>query len=259
LSILCRCERTRQKQERNIKVRAGKASRLAKVFEIQVLSFLKSPVFHDRDAAVRLFLKKHEGKPSEMVFRQLIPLSSAQIMKIWKHAQKSNEWLRARLPRKTGSEGGTLLNWNPYCNVLKQAHRKFYDIYRSNEATEHGNEYEKKSGKIYIDQLQKTLNQMYVDQKGYLTGYLMIANRRIPLTKSQKGFMAPRAQMWSTGMVDDAFNHWRGVSIDGLVTINGIPLILVEIKCPYGKGYYDLYINDPLYYFPYVSSSSAGM
>ncbi len=209
-------------------------SKFASVRRPQVDLWLKRPVVTDRDEAISQFLKLWTH-PSRMVFMTLVPVTALQLEAVWKHPQKSDAWLRARIPRKTGSDGGTLLDWSPYCNPLKQAWRKIYGEFIENDATTHGNEWEKPAGKEYIQMFQKTLNRWYIEQRSYETGFITFLNRKIPLRKKMpdsRYYLPPHAEMWHIGMVVDPFNQWRGASIDGLVTINGIPMLLVEIKCP---------------------------
>lgn len=54
----------------------------------------------------------------------------------------------------------------------------------------------------------------------------------------------------SIGMMVDPLNHWRGVSIDGLVVINGVATHVLEIKCPWAGGQTYLYLLEPQYYYP---------
>lgn len=231
-------------------------------------AFLNDRLFLTRDDAIASVLRPPRllGPPittaPQYILIELIQRTATQIESIWRYPQKSKQWGLARFPCKTGSDGGALLDWNPYCDVLKHVYRKIYGQFEENPATTHGNDTEKPAGVVYLTAFQRWLNRWFVEQRGYETGTLVLFGRTIRLEKrspTDRYFAPPRARMWHLGMAIDPFNHWRGLSIDGLVTINGVPILVVEIKCPYARGRFFLYENEPMYYLPQGADGCYGM
>lgn len=225
-----------------------------KVRDTHIRAFLKSRLPRTREQAIQWLLDEAQTPSWEReLFMSLIPLTGAQATAMWRHAQKSMLWFRARFPRKTGSEGGSILNWNPYCHVLKSFWRKVYGEYKTAPATDHGVLWEKRAGYKALVMFQQHLNQWFIEQRGFETAFMTVFGRRIPLFKDKPTdpyYNPPRAIMYHAGMVPELFNTWRGVSIDGMIVVNGIPLTVVETKCPYDKEKYGLYWNEPMYYVP---------
>jgi hypothetical protein len=239
--------------ERDFFRKKYKANSIYKRVKKEVLdTFLRSPVPRNRDVAIDLFRKRN---PDNFLIFELLfhKLNAKQIRTIWRQAQKSPKWLRNRFGCRTGTEGGYLLNWNPYKNAVKYAYIKFWDSFMGNQATDHGSRTEKFSVKVYVNMVQQYLNLWYVQQESYRTGLFNFRGFIIQLKKNNptdQYYAPPVIKAWHIGSVTDPFNHENRVSVDLLATINDIPLICGEAKIPWAAEFFLLYPIEPMYYVP---------
>lgn len=123
-------------------------------------------------------------------------------------------------------------------------------MFDGNEATEHGNDTEKPAAKVYMNCLQKFTNRGFIVQRSFETGVYTFWGRKYQLSKKNpddKYFSTPKWKLWHLSLDIDPFSEWRGDSTDGMATLEGIPTLVVEIKCPFGHGT-ALYPLEPLYY-----------
>lgn len=234
-----------------------KQSLFKRVSQEVVQTFLRSRVYRDRDEAIE-DLENRDPIAASMFSMLFHKFNAEQIENIWKHIQKSTQWLKDRFACRTGSEGGYCVNWNPYCNVIKFAYKKYWDKFTGNKATEHGSRLEKMAVKIYVQLVQQHINLWYVNQKSYDTGMFNFHGYMLRLTKRNANdlyFAPPIYEAWHLGGVRDPFAQWRQTSIDLLGTIRAwggprIPLIIGEIKIPWADEQFFLYPLEPMYYVP---------
>lgn len=230
------------------RIREKKHSQFSVVRQPYVQSFLRSRVFMHRDDAIRS-MTDEEAMIFELLFHKL---SADEIELIWKEAQRSFKWGIRRFAARTGSEGGNAINWNPYRNAVKYAYKKYWDKFEGNMMTDHGSRLEKTAAKIYAQTVQQHLNLWYVIQKSYATGIFEFCGVRIPLEKKKgdRYYSPPIFRCHHIAGVRDLFSHWEQVSVDGIGSINYIPLIVVEIKIPWAQECFYLYENEKMYYVP---------
>lgn len=229
-----------------------KNSKFKRISQRKVDEFMRSPVFKDRDQAIR-YLDKTDPEAAT-IFRLLFDgMTPEQIKEIWAYVQKSTEWLKSRFGCRTGTEGGYLLNWNPYKNVLRFAYEKYWDKFKGNPATEHGTRTEKLAVKIYVNTVQQHLNRWYVHQRSYKSGLFNYRGVIIQLHKRSPEdiyFAPPIYKAWHIGGVRDIFMVCDQISIDLLGTVNNIPFVIGEVKVPWAAELFYLYENERMYYTP---------
>jgi putative phage-type endonuclease len=126
--------------------------------------------------------------------------------------QGSEDWKKKRLGRLSGSMIGAVVGHNffrPHAKLLKEL---LWEPFDGNEATEYGNNNEKKAASIYTNYQKSRCEDFHVMFPGFFIHESM---------------------------------PWFGYSPDGLIWENGIPGLL-EIKCPFKKEFYK--VISPFYF-----------
>lgn len=118
--------------------------------------------------------------------------------------QKTDEWLAARQYRITGSRVGSIMSHNFFQKRSDLLKDMLWGGFKGNEATEWGSTHEDVACRKYIEFLQKKLK----------TKNVTIAHTGLRVMKSNPIF---------------------GVSPDGIVSVDGKPFLLLEIKCPFSQ------------------------
>jgi hypothetical protein len=197
-----------------------------------------------------------------IVFDEMTGLKDlSEIREIVKHPQKSAEWLNARKARITGSVAATSVGLGSKKErMLCKARDMVYKKFKSNPLMDWGVENESNGAFSYIQDLREIINETYKQQRKEQE------SRKQPFKSFKfRGFeipvldpdALPTVILAPFGLVLDPYNHWRGISPDGVIVVNGIPIGCLEIKCPWGDYYkkdHAIYVNIPKYYYPQLQA-----
>lgn len=175
-------------------------------------------------------------KDSAEFYDLRIAASKQKRSEIEKAAQGSDAWLRNRVGCCTSSNAAAFVGHNPYQNPLKMAQQIIENKPFDNKFMEFGRKYEPVARNLYEKRLQTILDRLWA-QKPMSRPHIFFRQHKI----SQK----PVVQIISTSgsLVHTLWHHIRG-SPDGIVTINGYAVSLIEIKCcmygvyPLSKSYH---------------------
>ena len=185
-----------------------------------------------------------------MVFTFLVRLKPLSLLsRIWSLPQKSEAWKWARTGRITGSSTGSAVGQQRKTRVKKVAYSAVYLKFKGNVATVWGSGKEVYATRCYANDLQRVVTECYRAQRrsgaveasattvnspegGSRVEYSFVfRNQRIPVTDIDAD---PVVEVRHYGLLIDPWNHWRGVSPDGVIFINGIPCGVLEAKCSFG-------------------------
>jgi hypothetical protein len=78
-----------------------------------------------------------------------------------------------------------------------------------------------------------------------------LGNQNIPIKNIH---LDPEVEIVSYNSVIDSFNHWLSISPDGVISINGLYVGCLEIKCPWSKQTHALHENVQKYYYEQMMS-----
>jgi hypothetical protein len=182
------------------------------------------------------FHKVQQVKDTSEFYNQRIATTKEKRSEIEKAAQGSDTWLRNRVGCCTSSNAAAFVGHSPYDNPLKMAQRIIENKPFDNKFMEFGRKYEPVARQLYETRLQTILDRLWA-QKPMSRAYIYYRKHKI----SQK----PVVSIISTSgsLVHPLYHHIRG-SPDGIVTINGTAVGLIEIKCsmygvyPLSKAYH---------------------
>lgn len=171
-------------------------------------------------------------------------------LQILTHKQKSHRWLWSRQGRITGSVSGSCVGQNPYCRVLKSAWESVYQVKykdeddkKQEEAPKWGEDHETQAAQDYLNDLNKHVQNKYSEAKREEKSHFQF--RSVSFTTTRE----PVVEIRCFNLMIDFENHWRGMSPDGIVFVNGVPVGIIEIKCPYS-----LQKDTKYYIYPVIKS-----
>jgi hypothetical protein len=191
-----------------------------------------------------------------MVFSFLVRLRPLSLLqRIWSLPQKSEPWKWARMGRITGSSTGAAVGQQRKTRVKKVAYAAVYLKFKGNAATIWGSGKEVYAAKCYANDLQRLVTECFRAQRrsGAIQAtadspdglHFVFRNQKIAVPDID---LDPVVEIRHYGLLVDPWNHWRGVSPDGVIFINGIACGVLEVKCSFGKKY-SLYTNVRPYYY----------
>jgi len=225
-------------------------SRLARNTAEENLEWLARPPMTRGDALRRMSPLERGIFAFLVVLRPLLLLS-----RIWSLPQKSEPWKWARNGRITGSSTGAAVGQQRNTRVQKAAYGSVYLKFKGSVATEwgsgkevygtrcHANDWKRLVVKTFREQRRSGEIQRTADAQGRL--HFVFRNQRIPVPHIDHD---PHVEVRHYGLMIDPWNHWRGVSPDGVLFINDIACGALEVKCSFGKKY-SLYTNVRPYYY----------
>lgn len=182
------------------------------------------------------FNKLQSVKDTAELYNQRIASSKEKRSEIEKAAQGSDTWLRNRIGCCTSSNAAAFVGHSPYENPLKMAQKIIENKPFDNKFMEFGRKYEPVARALYETRLQTILDRLWA-QKPPERDYINYRQHKI--------ISEPKVVIISTSgsLVHPVWHHIRG-SPDGIVTINGTAVSLIEIKCslygvyPLSKSYH---------------------
>jgi hypothetical protein len=222
----------------------GRDSRFYNLNMNHHLEFLKEPCLS------RGSYLQNMTELQRLIFDYLVAIRPTKLLKeIICFPQKSAQWKWARNGRITGSSTGSAIGYHREYLPLTTAWKSVYTTFNSNVATEWGSEKEAYAARCYVEDLNRLVSTVFRAQR--LSGYVKqhggfeFRGQFIPVTNIDKD---PEVAIRHYGLIIDPWCHWRGVSPDGIIEINGVVVGCLEIKCPYAKQH-SLYPTLPKYYF----------
>ncbi len=141
--------------------------------------------------------------------------TEAERQSIASYVQGTEEWLKSRKGRLTGSIMGSVCGHNFFCNHEKLLTELLWNTFEGNEATRYGTQFESTAAEIY-EQYQRTKSVDF--------------------------------HIEHSGLIVHPCYGWMGYSPDGIVREGGRKGLL-EIKCPFKKK---LYPKIPMYYYDQI-------
>lgn len=182
------------------------------------------------------FAKLQAGKESSELYNARIAAGKEKRSEIEKAAQGSDVWLRNRVGCCTSSNAAAFVGHSEYDSPLKMAKRIVENKPFDNKFMEFGRKYEPVARSIYEKRLQVIMDRLWAE-KPLSRSHIFYRQHKI----TQK----PVVQIISTSgsLVHPLYHHIRG-SPDGIVTVNGYAVSLIEIKCsmfgvyPLSKSYH---------------------
>jgi hypothetical protein len=192
-----------------------------------------------------------------LIYENVIMLSSpAELARIWQYPQKSPEWLRARVGCITGSTTGTAVGHQRGTPILRGAFDTHYAPFLGNIASAWGSGKEVYGTQCYVNDLQRLVTRVFRLQRrsgalaatmtdGWSNGWFTFRGQQIAVPDIDKD---PVVLVRHYGQIRDPWNHHRGVSPDGVVFINNIPVGVLEVKCAFANQK-ALYVNVRPYYY----------
>jgi hypothetical protein len=201
----------------------------------QNLQFLAKPPISRGDSLRRMSLVER------MIFAFIVLLSPIDLLaRIWSLPQKSDAWKWARTGRITGSSTGACVGQQRQTRVKKVAYSAVYLKFKGNAATQWGSGKEVYATKCYANDLQRLVTETFRKQRrsGTIQAtateegkmHFVFRNQQIPVLDLDAD---PSVEIRHYGLMIDPWNHWRGVSPDGVIFINNTPCGVLEAKCAF--------------------------
>ncbi len=186
----------------------------------------------------------------QMIFNYVVAIRPANLLQtISRFPQKSAEWKWARNGRITGSATGPAIGYHRKSPALKAAWASIYTTFKGCAPTEWGSGKEVYAVRCYIEDLNRLVSKVFRAQRksGIVakTNTFVFRGQTIPVPDIN---CDPIVSIRHYGLLIDPWNHFRGVSPDGIIVINGVVAGCLEVKCPFGKQK-SLYPIIPKYYF----------
>lgn len=169
------------------------------------------------------------------------------LLDIVRFKQKTKEWKWARKGRITGSITASAVGQLRMTRVLKAAWDTAYRVFEGFAATDWGSGKEVYGTQSYANDFAKVVTKVFRQQRlqGKIKTHFEFRGQQIPVPDINKD---PVVEVRHFGLLIDPWNHWRGVSPDGVIFVNGVACGVLEIKCPYAKKN-ALYVNIKPYYY----------
>lgn len=161
------------------------------------------------------FIFKIISRQEQKQFVDSLIVNDSERECIANYVQGTDEWLKSRIGRLTGSVISAAVGHNHFCNHKKLISQLLWDTFIPNDACAYGTANEKNAANVY-EEFQRRRNKSFS------------INYPAALVHSDMCFFA--------------------YSPDGIFSENNVPGLL-EIKCPFKKKFY---ASIPLFYFDQV-------
>ena len=161
-------------------------------------------------------------------------------------SQGTPDWLACKQECCTGSIGPSMVGHNEHEPPLKTRDHMLHPEDRDEKDNsfskfmkEHGHKTEEIARKDYQKEVENALQIVFDSYEGNFPvnhaglPYILFCNIQLPI----HNHCVPKIHIEVNGFVLDLNMPWRGVSLDGIVYVDGIPRWIVEIKCPVAKQY----------------------
>lgn len=211
----------------------------------------------DKMSAIERLIFEHQ-----ILLRPLLPI----VTLMSSVPQKSKLWQQVRRGRITGSVTAACVGHNPNKSAVRmgidfsepnQKRQDDSDLSADASPLTWGSGKEVYAQQVYVSDLQGIVTKEFrkqrlehyrnVENKGKPMESFVFRNQTIPIG-NRSIHRDPLVELCSFSFLVDTQNHWRGVSPDGVVMINGVVVGCIEIKCPFAKKK-KLHSNTKTYYY----------
>lgn len=201
----------------------------AKCSKKKVDTFMKMP-----GRSVEHYMSRLTDEEKEYYMRE-IHMSDEMVDKLRATPQRSGLWLGSRRGCCTASNGSAFVGHSPYKSVISVTRTLLLNEFTSNVNMQFGVENEAPARETYVHRMQRIVRNIWLDEKKWITKEdgtkgILFAKRFIPFSSAKNECPIFAVNDGVGSYVHPQFRWCRG-SPDGICSINGIVIGMIEIKC----------------------------